>query len=283
MGFDTRLPVWQAGDSVYLYMMTVIFILAALLALYALWERLTGNTLNSLYVGKSKIEEKGTAIPFEGNVFMNYWVLEKAKSTGKQSMETATNLLAAFLMKWIQEGRIEVAPGAKLRIGPEGSFEDSTEADLYKMFVDAGGEYHLLDSNSFAEWAKNHFSSLVPYPDRAQKHGRDLLFAQGYLDKDKFPLPEKYPEMSQVIELENFLKDIAQSGLTPERPWEDYLVTGVLLGCGDQMRSQISIQLPVELSAGLDAVVRIAMGYKEAVKREGLSNWDQYMFTSSND
>jgi len=41
--------------------------------------------------------------------------------------------------------------------------------------------------------------------------------------------------------------------------------------------------LPVELSAGLDAVVRIAMGYKEAVKREGLSNWDQYMFTSSND
>jgi hypothetical protein len=86
-----------------------------------------------------------------------------------------------------------------------------------------------------------------------------------------------------VIELENFLKDIAQSGLTPERPWEDYLVIGVLLGCGDQMRSQISIQLPVELSAGLDAVVRIAMGYKEAVKREGLSNWDQYMYTSSND
>jgi nitrogen fixation-related uncharacterized protein len=57
MGIVTRLPLRQAGDSVYLCMMIVISILAALLALYVLWERLTGNTYHGLYFGKSKILE----------------------------------------------------------------------------------------------------------------------------------------------------------------------------------------------------------------------------------
>jgi hypothetical protein len=79
----------------------------------------------------------------------------------------------------------------------------------------------------------------------------------------------------QVIELKNFLKDIGHSGLTPERPWEDYLVTGVLLGCSEQMRKQISITLPVNLSSGLDAVGSIAKGYQEAERAESMANWYQ--------
>lgn len=275
MGIDTRLPVRQAGDSVYLYMMTVIFILAALLALYALWERLTGNTYHGLYFGKTKIQEKGTAIPLDGNIFMNYWVVKKAQFSSKESVGHASDMIAAFLMKWIQEGRIEVLPGEALRIGEEGTFVDSLEAELYRMIVDAGGENHILNSDSFALWAKSHSGTLAPYPNRAQKHGEELLFDQGYLDEDMYPYQEEFSRIRQVIELKNFLKDIGHSGLAPERPWEDYLVTGVLLGCSEQMRSQISVTLPVNLSSGLDAVGSIAKGYQEAERAESMTNWYQ--------
>lgn len=256
-------------------MMLVITIIAALLALYALWERLTGNTYHGLYFGKSKIEEKGTAIPFDGNIFMNYWVVKKAQFSAKESVGHAVNLIAAFLMKWIEEGRIEVLPCNELSIGEEGPFDDNVEAELYRMIVDAGGENHTLNSDSFSLWAKSHSGSLAPYPARAFKHGEELLTAGGFLDKDQRPIPEAFPLVRQVIELKNFLKDIGHSGLTPERPWEDYLVTGVLLGRGEYMRRQISVSLPVQLSAGLDAVGCIAMGYKEAEREESMANWYQ--------
>jgi hypothetical protein len=255
--------------------MKIIFIIAVFLALYALWERLTGNTFNGLYFGKSKIQEKGTAIPFDGNIFMNYWVVKKAQFSSKESVGHASNLIAAFLMKWIQEGRIEVLPGEALRIGEEGTFDDSLEAELYRMIVDAGGENHILNSDSFALWAKSYSGILAPYPARAQKHGEELLAAQGFLDKDQRPIPEAFPRVRQAIELKNFLKDIGHSGLSPERPWEDYLVTGVLLGCGEQVRKQISVTLPVNLSSGLDAVESIARGYIEAERQESMANWYQ--------
>lgn len=253
MGIVTRLPLRQAGDSVYLCMMIVISILAALLALYALWERLTGNTYHGLYFGKSKILEKGTAIPFGGNVFMNYWVVKKAQFSSKESQKNDANLLAAFLMKWIQEGRIEVLPDAKLRIGPEGVFDDATEAEFYRAFAQTGGE-HLNPG----------IGSITA---RAQKHGEELLAAQGSLDKDKHPVPEQYPRMRQVIELRNFLKDIDRADL----PWEDYLVTAVLLGCGVPMRSRV----PASLSVGLDAVIQMAAYFEEAYRNESMSNWYQ--------
>lgn len=275
MGIVTRLPVRQAGDSVYLDMMTVIFILAALLALYALWERLTGNTYHGLYFGKSKIQEKGTAIPFDGNIFMNYWVVKKAQFSAKESVGNDTNLVAAFLMKWIQEGRIDVLSGEELGIGEEGTFNDSVEAELYKMIVDAGGENHILDSDSFAAWAKSHAGTLEPYPAQAMKHGEELLTAQGFLDKHQYPVQEVFPRVRQVIELRNYLKDIGHAELSPDKPWEDYLVTGVLLGYGGQMRSQIASRLPVDLSFGLEAVGRIAMGYREAERAVSMANWYQ--------
>lgn len=256
-------------------MMLIITIIAAFLALYALWERLTGNTYHGLYFGKTKIEEKGTAIPFEGNIFMNYWVVKKAQFSSKESVGHAVNLIAAFLMKWIKEGRIVVLPCQELGIGEDGTFDDSVEEELYSMIVDAGGEKHIISSDSFAFWAKTHGGILAPFPARAQKHGEELLAAGGFLDKDQRPIPEAFPKVRQVIELKNFLKDIGHSGLTPERPWEDYLVTGVLLGRGEHMRRQISVSLPVQLSAGLDAVGSIAMGYKEAEREESMANWYQ--------
>lgn len=251
MGIVTRLPLRQAGDSVYLRMMIVICILAALLALYALWERLTGNTYHGLYFGKSKILEKGTAIPFGGNVFMNYWVVKKAQFSSKESQKNDANLLAAFLMKWIQEERIGVLPDAKLNFGPEGPFDDATEAEFYRAFAQTGGEHLNLGSITA----------------RAQKRGEELLAAQGSLDKDKHPVPEQYPRMRQVIELRNFLKDIDRADL----PWEDYLVTAVLLGCGVPMRSRV----PASLSVGLDAVIQMAAYFEEAYRNESMSDWYQ--------
>jgi len=255
--------------------MKIIFFIAVLLALYALWERLTGNTYHGLYFGKTKIQEKGTAIPFDGNIFMNFWVVKKAQFSSKESVGHASDMIAAFLMKWIQEGRIEVLPCEELRIGEEGIVDDSVEAELYRMIVDAGGENHIVNSDSFALWAKSHSGTLAPYPDRAMKHGEELLDAQGFLDKSQRPIPEAFPRVRQVIELKNFLKDIGHSGLAPERPWEDYLVTGVLLGCSEQMRRQISVTLPVNLSSGLDAVGSIAKGYQEAERAESMTNWYQ--------
>ena len=97
--------------------------------------------------------------------------------------------------------------------------------------------------------------------------GITISAGENALDKDKHPVPEQYPRMRQVIELRNFLKDIDRADL----PWEDYLVTAVLLGCGMPMRSRV----PASLSVGLDAVIQMAAYFEEAYRNESMSNWYQ--------
>ena len=284
--------------------MKVIFIIALLLAIFALYCRLTGNTYDSFIFGVSKIQGKSTAIPFEGRIFPNWWLVEKARFTAKKNREGDTDLIAAYVLKWILEGRIKVIPeannpkNARMNLRPDHDFADPAEAELYEMFMDASGKDHVLDSKTFAEWAKNHFKLIAEYPDRAKARGEQYFDALGYLDKDKHTVPEKYAEMRQAMELKNYLNDFnGAEGQNPTqpRPWKDYLVLGMLFGCNNKLLPQLKAQRPADFydyarSIGMDpydllynieaALLVIDPGFVAAARMYGYDPHDPMWFGS---
>lgn len=282
--------------------MKVIFILALLLAIFALYCRLTGNTYDSFIFGASKIQGKSTLIPFEGRIFPNWWLVEKARFSGREAREENVNLIEAFVVKWILEGRIKVIPeamnpkNARMSFRPDNNFADPLEAELYKIFLDPSGEGLVIDSKTFKTWAKNHNKFFAEYPKQAVLCGEQYFVTLGYLDKDKRTVPDKYPQMRQAMELKNFLNDFnSAEGQNPNqpRPWKDYLVLGMLFECYAKLLPQLKAQRPADFcdyarSIGMDPdkllynmeAVRhvIAPGFVAAVIKYGRDTIDPTIY-----
>ena len=283
--------------------MKVIFIIALLLAIFALYCRVTGNTYDSYIFGASKIQGKSTLVPFEGMIVPNWWLVEKARFSSKEKQEEYNvNLIEAFVVKWILEGRIKVIPeamnpkNARMSLCPDNDFADPTEVELYKMFLDASGEGFVLDGKTFKKWAKNHIKPLVEYHDQVMACGEQYFNALGYLDKDKHTVPDKYPQMRQAMELKNYLNDFnGAEGQNPAqpRPWKDYLVLGMLFDCHAKLLPQLKVQRPAdfcdyarsigmdpnELLYNMEAVpLVVATGFVEAAKMYGRDSVDPLLY-----
>ncbi len=285
-------------------MMKVIFIIAALLAIFALYCRITGNTYDSSIFGVTKITGKSTAVPFWGRIFPNWWLVEKARFSGKKNWEVNVPLIEAFVVKWVLEVRVKLVPNAMdpqhpcLALGPDNGVDDPGEAELYHMLLDASGGTNILDSNAFTDWSRKHFKQLAEYPDRAKAWGEQYFDAIGYLDKDKHTVREKYPEMRQAMELKNYLNEFnAAEGMVAGQPWpwKDYLVLGMLFGCYGKLLPQLKMQHPADFdnyarSLGMDpyqllynletAPRVIAPGYLSAAKMYNADTIDPFFYGS---
>ena len=284
--------------------MKVIFIIALLLAIFALYCRLTGNTYDFFIFGATKIQGKSALIPFEGSIFPNWWLVEKARFSGRESRDENVNLIEAFVVKWILEGRIKVLPeamnpkNARMSFRPDNDFTDPLEAELYKMFLDPSGEGLVLDSKTFKTWAKNHNKFLTEYPKQAVLCGEQYFVTLGYLDKHEHTVPDKYPLMRQAMELKNFLNDFnGAEGQKPNqpRPWKDYLVLGMLFDCYAKLLPQLKAQRPADfcdyarsigiepddLLYNMEAVGHmIAQGFVTAVRMYSRDNMDPTIYST---
>ena len=280
-------------------MMKVIFIIAALLAIFALYCRLTGNTYDSYIFGATKIKGKSDKIPFEGRIFPNWWLVEKSRFSGKKNRDEDSRLIVAFVMKWILEGRIIVIPEAKepknarMSLRPDQDFADPVETDLYKMFLDASDGGFVLDGKAFEKWAKSHIKLIAEYPDLAKACGEQYFNALGYLDKDKHTVQERYAEMRQAMELKNYLNDFKGTNSTSPKPWKDYLVLGMLFGCYNKLLPQLKARRPADFcdyarSIGMEpdtllynieaAPLMIAPGFVAAARMYGRDSVDPLWF-----
>ena len=239
----------------------LILILAGLA--YLAFRFLTGQKYKKSLFGTQKISEKSSEIPLKGNVFANWWVVEHAVFISLLSKKNERNLLAAFILKWVLEGKMNVIPTTRKRRATMGlrldePFTDRTEMNLYEMLLAASGNDYVLEVREFMRWARRNYKLIDQYPSRADVRGKRYLITKGYMTEDKKGVPDKYPQLCECIEFKNYLKSFDLSLAQPKADeWKDYLVLGALFGNLDRMLKQLHTQIPAELrdysrSIGLD-------------------------------
>jgi len=226
----------------------LILILAGLA--YLAFRFLTGQKYKKKLFGTQKIRGKSNVIPLKGNVFANWWVVEHAVFLSLHSKKDERNLLTAFILKWILEGKIDVIPNTRKRRVAMGlrldePFTDRTEMNLYEMLLAASGNDYILEGKEFERWAKRNYKLIDEYPNRADVRGQRYLIAKGYMGQDKRVIPTMYPQLCQTIEFKNYLKTLDLSLAWPKpNQWKDYLVIGSLFGYTDKILKQLRTQLP---------------------------------------
>lgn len=208
------------------------------------------------------------------NVFANWYVEENALQFSLRSTKNERNLLCAFILKWILEGRMTVIPDGRrrvsLRLSLDTEFTDRTEMSLYEMLIAAAGKDAVLGSKEFRQWARHEFEILGEYPRRAEVRGRRYLLSRGWLGENGKATPEGMAELRKVIEFRNQLGSLTT--LPREALWKDYLVLGALFGRLGKMDKALKTQLPGELLLAVQAAQLMADEGFTAAENERLED-----------
>jgi hypothetical protein len=235
--------------------------------LYLIFMSLTGQKYRKGMFGQSKIDGRTEEIPLRGNVFANWYVEENALKFSLRSTKNEQNLLCAFILKWILEGRITVIPDGRKRVSLrmilETGFTDRTEMNLYEMLLAAAGKDYILESREFKRWAKRNYQTLDEYPRRAEVRGKRYLLSRGWLQGNRKATEEGMEELRKAIEFKNQLGRLMT--LPREDQWKDYLVLGALYGCLGKMDKALRTQLPGDMLLAVQAAQLMAdAGYRAA-------------------
>jgi hypothetical protein len=206
----------------------------------------------SMY-GKTKITEWFREAPLGGNLFASSYVLDNGwRFAGPSSSK---NLIGAFFLRWILDGKVVVQPDAKkakrvnLAFTPGLQFEDDVEGALYDMAVDASGGNFLLESGEFEKWSEKHFQKFLAWPDRAKARGKSILHEKNLLQHGSTTNDDGKVQACRVVEFMNFLKDFTlhqERGAGEVGLWKDYLVFAQLYGIADKVAEQFQKLYPKE-------------------------------------
>ena len=213
-------------------------------------------------------------IPLEGNICAIHAVL---KMTGWNSSES--DMIGAYLLKWLQGGFIEMrntkktglggvmgqdAPSIVLKMNPTSG--DWVENNLFTLLVKASGGDNILQEKELYRWAKSNYSEMQEWIDQASGSGRAHMRKRGYLHYIYVPSffnmslkkQDAFTETGrqQVFNLggfKNYLKDFT---LMQEREpldvalWDDYLVVSQLFGMADRVAETFRKLYPSHFDGG---------------------------------
>jgi len=240
--------------------------------IYVIFLALTGQNYRKGMFGQSKIDGRTPEIPLRGNVFANWYVEENARKFSFRSTKNEQNLLCAFILKWILEGRMSVIPEGRNRVSLnmllDTGFTDRTEMNLYEMLLAAAGKDYVLESREFKRWAKRNYQTLDEYPRRAVVRGKRYLLSRGWLEGNRKATPEGMAELRKTIEFKNHLGSLVT--LPEESAWKDYLVLGALFGRLGKMERALRTQLPGQMLQAVQAAQLMADAGYTAAQRERL-------------
>lgn len=201
--------------------------------------------------GKKKIDGWYRDIPLEGNLLAAQYLLAKGRRF--ELSAPASNLIGAFFLRWVMEGKLVVHPDPKsskrvnleFKAG-EGS-ADEVENDLFYWARAASGDNLLLEKGEFEKWSTKNYKKLTAWPDRAIARGKTWFRNKGYFKTEGVCTEEGAAQACHLIEFRNFLKDFTLSGErgAPEVGlWKDYLVFAQLFGIADKVAKQFQKLYP---------------------------------------
>ena len=236
------------------------------LSLYIAIASLLGYKYKKSFFGKSKITEWYRDVPVEGDLFAAYYVLSKGARFSMQA--PSDQLIGAFFLRWILDGRIRVQPDPQSDKRVNLVFPDELnmgtygpEQSLFEYARSASGGNLILEKKEFERWSEKNYKKVMAWPEKALSRGKQWFENHGYLEKGNRTTPEGAVQACHVIEFRNFLKDFtlsAERGAVEVGLWKDYLVFAQLFGIADKVAAQFQKLFPAELEqlsrqSGLDS------------------------------
>jgi len=247
----------EGGDDDFwgLALMAILFVLLFVGGVgFLIWAAIVsalGYKWKAKIFGKKKIDGWYRDIPLEGNLLAAQYLLAKGKRFSISA--PASNLIGAYFLRWVMEGKLVVHPDPKsskrvnLEFKADEGSADDVENDLFYWARAASGDNLLLEKGEFEKWSTKNYKKLTAWPDRAIARGKTWFRNKGYFKTDGVCTQEGATQACHLIEFQNFLKDFTLSGErgAPEVGlWKDYLVFAQLFGIADKVAKQFQKLYP---------------------------------------
>lgn len=251
-GSDYFLPEEKEETSPGKFLLSLIAILAGVYGVFVLipillitcWRRWTGRRYKKSVFGARRITGWSRDVPLGGNLCAAYSLLvEGDELSGKES--TFNRLIGAYFLRWVHQGLLESKkdPDNEGRVllrftfsDPDGpKTKDEQELKFYKAAVKAAGLNFVLEASEFSKWAKDHYSSVVYWPDESVRVGKRVWE------------PLSFEKRRELAQFRNYLKDFTLSKIrqVPEVSlWEEYLVYAELFGIADKVSKNLQKLYP---------------------------------------
>lgn len=185
-------------------------------------------------------------IPCNKDIYRAYWLSKTYKLNKKD-----TDLLGAVLLKWLNEGKIEIKKDlstglfkkekSSILLKQNISFNKQEEFDLYQMLVIASKDY-LLEANEFKRWASDNYSMLLNWFGKVLDSETMILSNENKLtelSKTKYETTSGLYNDAVVLKgFKNFLTDFSR--IYEKAPieialWKEYLMFAQVLGLADKV------------------------------------------------
>lgn len=209
-------------------------------------------------------------IPCQKDLYYFYYLAYKSELIND---EQRAGLIAAVLLKWIKDKKIEfkktVDKGLfKSKDGYEidlsGSIETScsVETELLDMLKRAARQNKILETNEFENWCQTNYAQVDAWFDRVESYVENEMTTKGLLDKTykvkkgllseskvftkTYDLKVK-EEIKYIYGLKKFLKEMSymhEKEVIEVKMWEEYLMFATVLGIADEVEEQLKIRCP---------------------------------------
>lgn len=229
----------------------VLFVGGICLVIWVAIASARGYKWKASLFGKKKIDGWYRDIPLDGNLLAAHYLMAKGKRF--EISAPASNLIGAFFLRWVMEGKLVVHPDPKsskrvnLEFKADQGSTDDVENDLFYWARAASGDNLLLEKGEFEKWSTKNYKKLTAWPDRAIARGKTWFRNKGYFKTEGVCTEEGAAQACHLIEFRNFLKDFTLSGErgAPEVGlWKDYLVFAQLFGIADKVAKQFQKLYP---------------------------------------
>ena len=253
------------AEKWFLLGFALIFVGGIFLILYVAIASALGYKWKKSIFGRTKIDGWYRDVPLDGNLFAAEYAL--VKGARFSSNTPAQNIIGAFFLRWIMDGKIKVLPDPKsdkrvnLLFEEDFASMDDVEEDLFQWALSAAGDNRILEKNEFEKWSTKNYKKMTAWPERAIARGKTWFRNKGYFVTDGTCTTEGQQQACHVIEFRNFLKDFTLSGeraSSEVKLWKDYLVYAQLFGIAEKVAKQFKKLYPaiyeeVARSTGMDS------------------------------
>ncbi len=198
-------------------------------------------------------------IPCKKDIYRAFFIAQAYGLNDKN-----TDFFGTVFLKWLNKDKISIIKTEKKKlIGTKevtsidftkfGEVDVEAEKSLYDMIIDAS-ENDILDEDEFQKYAKDNYSYVLKWFDRAEEYGRSLYIEDSLVTKDKgkYVIDDKVKEDAiELAGLKKYLKEFAH--MDTKEPmevklWKEYLMYAQIFGIADEVAKQFKKLYPEVLT-----------------------------------
>lgn len=219
--------------------------------------------IKQLSLKKSTKGEYYRDIPYEGDITLPYHILKNMHEAN------FSQIFAAYLLKWIYDGRIDIKTVEKKFIFTkkeqviqilEVNFPkvDEFEVDFFDLILAASGGKEQLSQKDFGKHLKDHVKKIEELEEEMEEHSKEELEDGGYIkpklnqsffsSKTQYTNTEKGTSFEEdIYKFQNYLKDfslIEEQEAANVHLWDSYMIWAAILGITEEVYKQFKIVDP---------------------------------------